>query len=255
MVNCLSIAKIRVEIMLKHIPNIITLINAFCGCLVIVSLFTNQISMVPWLIAIALLADFSDGLAARLLKASSPIGKELDSMSDMVSFGVVPGVILYYLMNKALGIGEMSWEMPNTWLGFSGFLVTVFSALRLAKFNVDTRQTDNFVGLNTPATTLFCTGLLLVVENNAYGLADTILQFPLLLGLAILLSILLVAEIPIFSLKFKNLGWKENAHRWLFITICLVLLLCLKIGLAAILIIFIYISISLVLWMLGRLKI
>lgn len=241
--------------MRKHIPNTITLINAFCGCLVIVSLFTGQIEAVAWLIAIAMLADFLDGFVARLLKVSSPIGRELDSMADMVTFGVVPGVILYYLLNLSMRISHPLWSNPETWVGFAGFFITVFAALRLAKFNVDTRQSDNFIGLNTPATTLLCTGLLLVVENDEYGLRAFVLQVPLLLGLVVLLSILLIAEIPIFSLKFKKFGWRGNEPQWLFLLIALLLLLFVKLGLAAVLIIIVYIAISILLWLSGRLKI
>ena len=241
--------------MIKHIPNTITLINAFCGCLCIVSLLTNQMGVVPWLIGIAMLADFLDGFVARLLKVSSPVGRELDSMADMVTVGVVPGVILYSLINMTLGIEAVLWSKMHTWLGLAGFLVTVFAALRLAMFNVDTRQSENFIGLNTPATTLLCTGLLLIVQDDSYGLGGFILQLPLLLGLVGLLSFLLVAEIPIFSLKFKGMKWGGNEIRWSFILVSFLLLLLLKVGVAAVLIILIYLLASILLWMGGRLKI
>ena len=214
------------------IPNIITLCNAFFGCLAVLSIFSGQTVWLPWFIAICLLADFADGLAARLLKQSSPIGKELDSLADVISFGFVPGAIYYLLLCKSLGMEELEFSNPKSYLPALGFVITAFSALRLAKFNTDSRQTENFIGLNTPANTIFTLGLLLTVEYNSFGLSELLLNLPLLISLIGLFSFLLVSEIPIFSFKFKGLGWKANEIRFVFLILSALLLTFLPLGLA-----------------------
>jgi CDP-diacylglycerol--serine O-phosphatidyltransferase len=186
----------------------------------------------PWMLGICLLADFADGLAARILKQASSIGKELDSLADVISFGAVPGAIFYLLLCKSQGIEGLVFEEPETYLPALGFMITVFSALRLAKFNTDTRQTEHFIGLNTPANTIFALGLLLTIENNELGLAAFLLNLPLLIALIALFSFLLVSEIPIFSFKFKNLSWKGNEIRFIFLILSLSALLLLPLGLA-----------------------
>jgi CDP-diacylglycerol---serine O-phosphatidyltransferase len=212
---------------LYTIPNIITLFNAIFGCLAFLSILSAQTAWLPWLLGLSLLADFGDGLAARLLKQSSPIGKELDSLADVISFGAVPGAIFYLLLCKTLGIEGLDFENPETYLPALGFVITAFSALRLAKFNTDTRQTENFIGLNTPANTIFALGLLLTVENDNFGLATYLLNPAFLIVLIFLLSYLLISEIPIFSFKFKKLAWKGNEVRIVFLltAICCFVLL------------------------------
>lgn len=234
------------------IPNFITLFNAFAGCLALLSIFSGQTAWLPYILASCFIADFADGLVARLLKASSPIGKELDSLADMISFGAVPGAIFYHLINRSLGIEGLVWEQPETYWGAAAFVLTAFAALRLAKFNLDTRQSENFIGLNTPATTIFTLGLLLTVEQNSWGLAAFILQVPLLMGLIALLSFLLVAEIPIFGFKFKKLAWKGNELRFLFLLAAILVLILLPFGLALSLTIILYLLVSLVLWLSGK---
>ena len=214
------------------IPNIITLCNAFFGCLAVLSIFSGQTAWLPWLICLCLLADFADGLAARLLKQSSAIGKELDSLADVISFGFVPGAIYYLLLCKSLGLEGLDFSNPNSYLPALGFVITAFSALRLAKFNTDSRQTENFIGLNTPANTIFTLGLLLTVENNSFGLSELLLNLPLLISLIGLFSFLLVSEIPIFSFKFKGLFWKGNEIRFVFLILSALLLIFLPLGLA-----------------------
>lgn len=238
----------------KHIPNTVTLSNLFCGCLALLSILTNQIEWVSLFIFISLLADYFDGLLARLLKVSSPVGRELDSLADMVSFGVVPGVMLFYLINKALNIHQINFEDPVTFVGLLGFSVTIFSCLRLAKFNLDTRQTEGFVGLNTPACTIFVLGLLLMASKNSYNLHDVIVNEVILIPIAFALSYLLVAEIPMFSFKFKSLELRGNKIRLSFIMVILLCLLLFKLGAALSLIILCYILISIALWLMGALK-
>ncbi len=238
---------------MKQLPNIITLINAFMGCLGLVCIFSKQLDYLPYFLGIGLLADFADGLVARALNASSAMGKELDSLADVISFGVLPGAIFYYLINQSQGIEQaIFFEWDSLW-GLLGFILTAFAALRLAKFNVDTRQTESFVGLNTPATTLFSFGLLLTVQGDLYALKGYLLQLPVLLFLVALLSFLLVAELPLFSFKFKSLKWKGNEERFIFILIAMSLLASLALGLALMLIIAIYLLMSLLLWGVGRL--
>ena len=217
----------------SFIPNIITLSNLAMGCLAIKFLFEGKPLVAVACIAIGLLADFLDGAVARLLKVSSELGKQLDSLADMVSFGVVPGVILYYLLSQ------------NTNFAIFGFLVTLFSAIRLGKFNLDTRQSDSFIGLPTPACTIFILGLLLLFELNRFDTAHIIIQAPVLIPITVLLSYLLIAELPLFSLKFKHLKWKGNEVRFIFVAVALLLLLLLQ-ELGLVLIIIIYVLVSMI---------
>ena len=238
----------------RYIPNTVTLSNLLCGCFALVGILTDQLAAVPALIGICLLADYCDGLLARLLKVSSPMGRELDSLADMVSFGVVPGAMLFYLMNEAQQIEQIRFDDPSTLLGLVGFLVTIFSCVRLAKFNLDTRQTEGFVGLNTPASTIFVLGLLLTGINNLYGLGPLVVNELFLVGVTLALSYLLIAEIPMFSFKFKSLTWKGNRIRASFMVVVLACLLLFKLGTALSLIILCYVLVSVVLWMAGALK-
>lgn len=199
--------------MRRHLPNVITLINLFAGCGAIVTLLQGQAVAATWWLIVAGVADYADGGVARALKVQSPLGKELDSLADMVSFGVVPGAIFYYLLLASLPSG-----VPQ-WMALSGFMVSVFSGLRLARFNLDTRQTEHFIGLPTPANTIFVTGLLLAYHFNTFGM-QVFLGQPWLLGLLIvLLSWLLNAEIPMFSLKIKRLTWQGNEIKIIFVAL------------------------------------
>ncbi len=208
--------------MRKHLPNIITLINLFCGCCALVSLLNEQFIITFFLLLVAGFADYSDGMLARVLKVNSPLGKELDSLADMVSFGVVPGAILYTLLIKGLG-AETTGEI--IWAATPGFILTLFACLRLAKFNLDTRQSENFIGLNTPASTIFVVGLMLIYEKNTLGLGEFIIQPGLLYAVTAVLSFLLVAEIPMTSFKFKSFQWKGNEQRFIFIILGILLLI------------------------------
>ena len=223
--------------MKQHIPNLLTCLNLLCGCLALTFVLggtgLHGLTTAAWFVAVAAVADFFDGLAARFLRVSSPIGKDLDSLADMVSFGVVPGAIVSRLLVESvthIGYGaELS--APFNLLGsagiivpFFGFLITIFSALRLAKFNNDTRQTNSFIGLPTPACTLVVASLPLIAAGDNHWLSELILNPWLLLGLTGLLSGLLVAELPLFALKFKNLRWLGNRRRFIFAVLTLGLL-------------------------------
>lgn len=210
--------------MKRHLPNAITCLNLFSGCLAIYFAFHGNLVYAAYMVGIAAVLDFMDGMLARLLRAYSEIGKQLDSLADMVSFGVVPGVIMFHLIERAL-------EGESTFMGldpgvfpFVGFVITIFSALRLAKFNIDTRQTTSFIGMPTPACSIFVCALPLILANDGFGVSELILNPFLLGGLSLLLSYLLIAEIPLFALKFKNLSWKDNSVRFIFLLISVVLI-------------------------------
>jgi len=206
----------------KHIPNAITSLNLFSGCIAIVFAFQEAYLTAALFIALAAVFDFLDGFAARLLKAYSAMGKELDSLADVVSFGVAPGVMAYsFIASQAMYMDSPSW------FAWFGFLLPVFSALRLAKFNLDERQSSSFLGLPTPANALFW----------AFGIGSSFHFFlndnfdPLILVIGILLfSALLVLEIPMFALKFKNFQWNGNRLRYYFLMGCLILLILLNVN-------------------------
>jgi len=203
----------------KHIPNFITSINVFFGSLAILAALQDRLILVLWCVGIALVADFLDGFAARLLGVSGPMGKELDSLADMVSFGLLPGVLAYkLLLAQNIGGGEFfKWA-------FFGFLIVVFSAIRLAKFNLDTRQTENFIGLATPANTMFFLGLT-ILQQYSEGFREFMPAYPWVLFIVILVfSILLVSELPMFSLKIKDFSWQNNKYRYLLIIGALILI-------------------------------
>ena len=215
----------------RHIPNAITCLNLFSGCVACVMAFRSHYDAALLCIVLSALFDFCDGLAARTLHAYSPIGKDLDSLADDISFGLAPSAILFALLC------EMDYPDSLTWLPYSAFLIAVFSGLRLAKFNNDTRQTTSFIGLPVPANALFWAALVC-------GCRDKLLTFsPWLLVIGIcLFSWLLVSEVPMVSLKFKNLHWRDNRVRFLFLLGCLPLLLLGVSGLALIIVWYILLS-------------
>jgi len=186
-------------------------------------MFVDRWDLVPVFWAISIVADGLDGMMARALKVSNPLGKELDSLADMVTFGVMPGVILYHLMAKMTGGGVMP-EKDFVLLALPGFLITLFSAIRLAKFNIDERQTDSFIGLATPACTGYVVGLLAIHIYNFGGLGDFILNPFLLYGSAVLFSYLLISEIPMFGFKLKALKWKGNEFQFIYLGLAIIML-------------------------------
>jgi CDP-diacylglycerol--serine O-phosphatidyltransferase len=197
----------------KHIPNAITCGNLFSGCVGIVYAFNGNLKIVAFFVLISGILDFFDGFVARLLNVKSEIGKELDSLADVVSFGFLPGVIIFQMLQN-LQMGNWS---------YIGFCIAIFSAIRLAKFNIDTRQTQDFIGLNTPTNTFFIISLPWLIEdysfiNNAY----------LLIVFTLITSYLLVSEIRLFSLKFNGLAWAQNKYKFILIIISIVLLAFIK---------------------------
>lgn len=219
--------------MRNHIPNAITLLNLFCGCCALVCVFYGQFPQAFVYIVISGIADYSDGMVARALKVNSVLGKELDSLADMVSFGVVPGAIIYMLLVISLENAAINYPMAdfiNNLIGIKltalpAFVISVFAGLRLAKFNLDTRQTEGFIGLNTPACTLFILGLMLIFHNDTYGLRNQVSNIYFLYAIIPILSYLLVSELPMMSFKFKNFSWRDNRRRYSIIIISAVLIL------------------------------
>lgn len=187
----------------QHIPNTITCCNLLSGCFSIMFSFTGMPVMAAVMIFAAGLFDFLDGFTARLLKAHSPIGGDLDSLSDVVSFGVAPGFIMYHLMG-------------GLWFGCFAFLLPVFAAVRLAKFNIDDRQTTSFIGLPTPPMAIFMASLPLAFWQLDV-LDRQVLNPYLCLGIVVLFSVLMVCNRPFFSFKMKNLKWEDNKLRWIFL--------------------------------------
>ncbi|TDQ08339.1 CDP-diacylglycerol--serine O-phosphatidyltransferase [Pedobacter metabolipauper] len=200
----------------KHIPNAITCANLFSGCIGIVYAFNGSLETAAYFVLLSGIFDFFDGMAARLLHVKSDIGKELDSLADMVSFGFLPGIVMFKLLQSS--------DYASPYLPYAGFIITVFSALRLAKFNIDTRQTEDFIGLNTPMNTLFIVSLPFIQKDYPEIINSTLL----LITLTALLSGLLVSEIRIFSLKFSSVAWKQNQLKYIFLILSALLVPFLK---------------------------
>lgn len=199
----------------QHIPNAITCGNLVSGCFSILFSFSAMPVAAAVMIFVAGLFDFFDGFTARLLNAHSPIGADLDSLSDVVSFGVAPGFIMYQLMCN--GMTAPIWPLGNvSLLACLAFLLPVFSALRLAKFNVDTRQTSSFIGLPTPPMAIFMASLPLAFCQLG-RLGEPVLDPYLCLGLVVLFSVLMVCNRPFFSFKMKKAVWKGNEVKWIFL--------------------------------------
>ena len=212
----------------RLIPNLLTAGNLIGGILAIILTLQGHINWAPYCILISALFDFLDGFVARLLKVQSELGKQLDSLADMVTFGVAPGIMMYVFIQHSLqGHGLENME----WLSYFGLIIPVFALFRLAKFNLDTRQSDSFIGLPTPAMTLFFAALPLMVNDAFHPITQWKIHFiaPLshptfLIPLILLISILMVVELPLFALKFKHFKFKENEIRYIFLTISIILL-------------------------------
>lgn len=224
--------------MIKHLPNFFTSLNLLCGCFGIIEAFKGNLTNSAWLIGIAAAFDVVDGLSARLLKAVSNIGKQLDSFADIISFGLLPGMILFILIDQSLNNDVLTYHSPLTthhsllsthrnFIPYLAFLIPLFSAFRLAKFNIDPQQTDSFIGLPTPVNAILIASLPLILEKNSYNLSSFILNIYLLVPLIFITCYLLIAKLPLFSLKFKNLSWDQNKIRFIFLIISLFLIIIL----------------------------
>ena len=217
--------------MKKHIPNLITLGNLLCGTVATILAVEGDLISAGLFVVLGIIFDFFDGFAARLLKVSGELGKQLDSLADMVTSGVVPGIVMLQLLSE---------EPFNVYLFTEGFTLATFTSLlgllltlgagyRLAKFNIDTRQSESFIGLPTPAMSLFVISLPLILEYGTIEFVENIIRSKyFLIGVTVFLTYLMNAEIPLFSLKFKEYAIKNNFIKYLFLLISLVMLLTLQ---------------------------
>jgi len=206
----------------KHIPNLITLLNLFCGCIALVFAFNKDFEMAFYFVCLGIFLDFFDGFFARLFKVSSPLGLQLDSLADMVTSGVVPGLVMFQMMISHASTAPAG---HLQFFPYLGFIIALGSCYRLANFNIDTRQTDSFIGLPTPANALFILSLPLVLKYTDSLILIELLTNPwFLLVVTLLSAYMLNAEIPLFSLKIKKFSFKENALQVIFLTCSLLLL-------------------------------
>ncbi len=202
----------------RHIPNFITLLNLFCGCAAIVAASRQDFLWAFLLVGLGIFFDFFDGFFARMFNVAGPLGVQLDSLADMVTSGLTPGYVLFLMMSQQT-------EPPFPGFAYLGFIVTLGSCMRLAKFNIDTRQSDSFIGLPTPANALFILSLPLVMEQTgSLLLLEALLNPFLLLIVAIFSAMIMNAEIPLFSLKVKSFDLKKNALPMAFLGACLLLI-------------------------------
>lgn len=242
--------------MLKQVPNIITSLNILCGCIAILFAVSGDLINASIFVFLGIFFDFFDGLAARLLNAQSEVGLQLDSLADVITSGVAPGIVMYQLLNISF-LGHMQtltetfsgagWNVGvKNYLPLIGLVIVIAAAYRLAKFNVDTRQTSGFIGLPTPANTILVLSLPLILQFQYSDLtANILLNKWFLIGITFLGSILMNTEMPLFALKFKTWDFKSNAVRYLFLLLCVVLMVLLKFW-AIPLIILVYIVLSLI---------
>ena len=206
--------------------------NLLCGCIGLVMALRGHLDTAAWLIGLAALLDFGDGFVARLVKVSGPFGKELDSLADMVTFGALPATIVF----------QLCWFQGLGTIAYGAFLIAILSALRLAKFNIDTRQSDQFIGLPTPANTLLIAAFPLMERYQPQY--DAFWKNDIMMGVLIAFSFVMVSEIPLFALKFKSFGWAENRVKYGFLILSALLLLFLQFA-AIPIIILLYIIVSL----------
>ena len=228
MANCIT----------RHIPNIVTCCNLLSGCVASVMAFQSNYEAAVLFIILGAVFDFFDGMLARLLDVSGPLGKELDSLADDITFGFAPSAIVFSLFKE---VEYPAYLQPvEDYFPYTAFIIAAFSALRLGKFNIDPRQSSSFIGLPTPANALFWSSL--VVGGHSFLVSESFNALYLFILVA-LMSYLLIAELPMFSLKFKNLSWKDNKTSYIFLLVCIPLLIVFHIsGFAAIILWYILLS-------------
>lgn len=240
----------------RHVPNFITILNLLSGGIAVIFAVQGNLIMAALFVALGIFFDFFDGLAARALDVKSEMGLQLDSLADMITSGLVPGIVMFQLLIKALPgdlIVSNQWESANTWwdwnfpvLALLGLLITAASGYRLAKFNIDERQTDSFIGLPTPANALLILSLPLILAYQPHPWAvNLILNEWFLIALTILSCFMLNAEIQLFALKFSDWSFKKNKLGYIFIAFCLLMVIIFQ-YIAIPLIIISYVILSLV---------
>ena len=240
----------------KHIPNLITLLNLLSGTIAVYFAVKEQLVLAAFFVFLGIFLDFFDGLVALLLNVQLELGKQLDSLADVVTSGVVPGIIMLQLIMKSLHtnwLNDLSCEIGNWitfeeyhlhWLPFVGLLFTLAAAYRLAKFNIDERQTSSFIGLPTPAAALVVLSLPLILVYGTNEFATNLIENSwFLVGLTLFLSFLMNAEIPLFSLKFKEYSWATNKVKYVFLALAGLLIILLQV-IAIPLVILLYVLMS-----------
>ena len=222
------------------IPNLLTLSNLMCGTFAaLAALVYDNLEWAFWFVILAAVFDFFDGFAARLLRQSSPIGVQLDSLADMISFGFVPAAVLYAMTTRTMGEEQ---TLLRYAYAVASFLLAAFSALRLAKFNIDDSQHEEFCGLPTPANALFFTSLGLISARTGFDFGGE-----WLICIMPVMAWLLISPVQMFSLKFKGFGWRGNEIRYLFLALCVALIAILQLY-SIPTIILLYILVSAVRW-------
>jgi CDP-diacylglycerol---serine O-phosphatidyltransferase len=224
----------------KHIPNIITLLNLLCGCIAIIFVADFSFDLAFYFVCLGIFFDFFDGFFARLFKVSSPLGLQLDSLADMVTSGVVPGYVMFQMFQGL--------QYDPRWISmysFVGFVITLGACYRLANFNIDSRQSDSFIGLPTPANALFILSLPLVIKYNVdSSFAKLICNEWILTAITLLSVYIMNAEIPLFSLKIKNFTFRKNKLQVFFILFSILFLVVFKyIGIPMIIVFYVLLSI------------
>lgn len=234
----------------KHIPNTITLLNLLAGLLALIHAFNGNYNEAFSLVCLGIFFDFWDGFFARIWKVQSPIGLQLDSLADMVTSGVVPGLVMYKMLGdiqenqSRYNLTEDTYFMGV--VPYLGFLITLASCYRLAKFNVDTRQTDSFIGLPTPANALLIMSIPMIQFHSEFEWLVDFLSNPyVLVGITALSAYLLNAEIPLFSLKVKNFSWEKYKMQVVFLILSVILIALLEF-IAIPIIILLYVILSVV---------
>jgi CDP-diacylglycerol--serine O-phosphatidyltransferase len=219
----------------KYIPNLLTLLNLLSGTIAVIFAVNNELEIAAYFVFLGIFFDFFDGFAARIFNVQGELGKQLDSLADVVTSGVVPGIVIYKLLQtkntvEIFNTEIVSWETKEIeLLPFFGLLITLAAAYRLAKFNIDERQTSSFIGLPTPAAALVVLSLPLILNYSSFEVATIIIKNKwFLIGLTVVLSFLMNAEIPLFSLKFKDYSFKNNKIKFSFILITAILCIALK---------------------------
>lgn len=223
----------------RNIPNALTCGNLLCGCIGVVEAFHNNLLLSCLLIGVALIFDFLDGFVARLLHVASPIGRDLDSLADVVTFGVLPSIIVYQMLMQSIP------DLFGIWKAYPAFIIAIFSAIRLAKFNNDPRQSDSFIGVPTPANAMLIASLPWIVHIEGGFWKDFIINTNHLLILSVVMSYALVMELPLIALKFKRFTWEGNEFRFILIGVTVLLLATLKVlAVPAILLVYVLLSIA-----------
>ncbi|CAA0147408.1 CDP-diacylglycerol--serine O-phosphatidyltransferase [Tenacibaculum maritimum] len=220
----------------KHLPNLLTLGNLLCGTIAVIFAVKGDFEATALLVVIGILFDFLDGFVARLLKVQGELGKQLDSLADMVTSGVVPGIVMLQLIVISIdkdAVGYFGVDIDGATgsnVPYIGLLLTLAACYRLANFNIDTRQSDSFIGVPTPAMTLFIISLPLILSFSENSFFTDLISNPyFLIGMTVLLSYLMNAELPLFSLKFKDFSFKKNTVKYLFLITALILLVLFKV--------------------------